>query len=802
MRANSATSHVVTLLVASALLLLAPLAAPSPLLSGAAAQSDEFDDEFDDEFEDRQRAETQPRTGGARRSLADDLAAEDDEFGGGGGGDVEAEPETDGDDEAAPTREPEPAPREGRATDARGDLLSTNGSRAWRQRRFVLHNTYGGPVGGLHVVDAGSGPSQTFRVGLLTDFWFANRFFDQSERAPEDPQDENAHIGGSLSLSYTPFDFLEIYGSIRSYANSNPIESPALFQVLGDSTLGVKAFYEVVPWLTLGGDIGIHLLNTVGDIGLVGDSTSLSFRVNAAADLRAVEGVEFPLIARLNLSYFYDRSSVLTDQVERARYDALPTAGPDARRRCYDESGECDEDRHLLSRVERFALNINRTDFFDIGIGLEMPIFAMENFYVSPIVEWNVRVPVNSRSYSCLWIPAGPGGTTPAPGQDGCLEFQGFGAWPSTLTLGVRVQPPIRGLGITFAVDIGTSGQTFVRELSGTAPYNVFLGLSYAYDTMPPPAEVVEREVERRVEVRVPPPVRGRLVGTVVERGTTTPVANAIITFGGTDLTALSAGADGRFTTYELAPGEVRVSISHPEYNSADCAGTIPAEGGDVAVSCSLEALPRLGLVRGRVISDAGQQVAGARITVTGPQGFSAITDPNGGFARQGLPPGTYSARVESDAHLITTASFDVRPRETAEPTITVVSRPTRSQIQLRARELVIRRQINFATDSAEILPDSIPLMTEIADALMRHPEIATMEIQGHTDNRGGGPHNLELSQQRADAVRQWLVSAGVAADRLTARGYGDTRPVAPNITAGGRARNRRVQFMITTRSE
>lgn len=785
MRLNT-TSHVVTFLAACALLFVAPLAAPSSLATTAHAQSGEFDDEFDDEFEDRQRPAARGRT------LADDLAEEDEFEGGGSSRDEDVEETT---SRTETQREASPPPPEGRPTDARGDLLSSNGSRAWRQRRFVLHNTYNGTVGGLHVADAGSGPSQTFRVQLLTDFHVAGGFL----RAPgSDPalSDENRHIGGSLSLSYTPFDFLELYAAIRSYANSNDTESPALFQVLGDSTIGFKAYYEVLPWLTLGGDFSVYFLNTVGDIGLVLDSTSLNFRLNASMDLRALEGVEIPLIGRVNLGYYYDRSSVLTDQVEQARYDALPTVGPDARR------SYADEDRHLLTRVERFALNINRTDFFDVGLGVEVPIFVMENFYISPLVEWNVRVPVNSRNYSCLWIPDMPGGSTPAAGQDGCLEFQGFSAMPSTLTLGVRVQPAVRGLALMLAVDIGTSGQTFVRELAGNAPYNVFLGLSYAVDTVPPPAEVIEREVERRVEVSIPPPVRGRIVGTVVERGTTNGIANAIVTFPGSELTALSTGGDGVFRTYELAPGQVRVSIAHPEYHSADCAGTIPEAGGDVNVSCSLEALPRLGIVHGRVIGDNGQPVSGATVNVTGPQAFQVLTDPNGGFARQGLPPGTYAARVESDAHLITTASFDVRPRETAEPTITVVARPTRSQVQLRARELTIRRQINFATDSAEILPDSIPLMTEIADALLRHPELTGIEIQGHTDNRGGAQHNMELSQQRADAVRTYLVNAGIAADRLTARGYGDTRPVAPNITAGGRARNRRVQFIITSRAE
>ena len=87
--------------------------------------------------------------------------------------------------------------------------------------------------------------------------------------------------------------------------------------------------------------------------------------------------------------------------------------------------------------------------------------------------------------------------------------------------------------------------------------------------------------------------------------------------------------------------------------------------------------------------------------------------------------------------------------------------------------------------------------LTEIADTLIRHPEIRRVEVQGHTDNSGTPEHNKVLSEQRAEAVRAWLVQHGVAADRLVARGYGQEKPLVPNVTAGNRARNRRVQFII-----
>ena len=763
-----------------------------PLAGGQLAASAQSFDEFDDAFEDRQRTPP-PATTTATTTTATTTTR---------GGEFDDEPTTATTTTATTTSTTSSTPvarhvegrlEDGHAYDARGDLLHSAGTRAWRRRRFNLQNTWGGSVGGIHVIDAGSGPSQTFRVGLMTNFFVQNGFLN--------PGDHDEHIGGALSLSWTPFDFLEMYASIASYANSNNMESPNLFQVLGDSLVGAKAYFEVVPGFTFGGDVSVALLNTVGDIGLVAQSTSVGVRLNAALDLRAIQGVEFPLIARLNLQYFYDASAMLTNGVENARYNALPTTGPNARMSFQNEN------RQLLSRVERFALGINRTDFINIGVGLEfpieLPIASLPDFYISPIIEWTLGVAVNSRSYNCLFIPSGPGSTTPRMGEDGCIAHQGFGSYPSTLTLGVRIQPPgdFRGLGITLAADIGTTGassSSYVRELAANAPYNVILGLSYAYDVLNEPPELHEVSVERVVEHQIPPPPRGRVVGTIIEQGTTTPVANAVIAFPGRELTALSGGPEGHFTTYELDPGEVTFAVSAPLYHDGNCAATIAAAGGDVTVTCELEALPRLGSVLGHVVGDTGGSVGGATVTVTGPQPFTTTTGPGGDFVHSDMQPGVYTARVESPEFLITQATFTVVARQQATPEITVVARPARSQVRVTAREITIRRQVNFVTDSAEIVADSDAILGEIADVLLRHPEITRVEIQGHTDNRGGHDHNQDLSQRRAESVRDWLVSHGVDSSRLEARGYGDTAPVAPNITTSGRARNRRVQFIIT----
>jgi outer membrane protein OmpA-like peptidoglycan-associated protein len=97
-------------------------------------------------------------------------------------------------------------------------------------------------------------------------------------------------------------------------------------------------------------------------------------------------------------------------------------------------------------------------------------------------------------------------------------------------------------------------------------------------------------------------------------------------------------------------------------------------------------------------------------------------------------------------------------------------------------------------------MDDSTALMEEVADVMNRNPDIKKIEIQGHTDNTGTREHNQTLSEQRATSVREWLTGHGIDGGRLEAKGYGQSQPLAPNVTARNRARNRRVQFVIRER--
>jgi len=102
---------------------------------------------------------------------------------------------------------------------------------------------------------------------------------------------------------------------------------------------------------------------------------------------------------------------------------------------------------------------------------------------------------------------------------------------------------------------------------------------------------------------------------------------------------------------------------------------------------------------------------------------------------------------------------------------------------------------VNFATDSAELIPASESVLDYAVATLKKHPELV-IEVHGHTDSRGTAKHNLVLSQHRAESVMSYLQEHGVT-NTLTAKGYGEDRPIADNATAEGRLQNRRVSLHV-----
>mgnify|MGYP001612187486 CR=1 FL=1 len=112
--------------------------------------------------------------------------------------------------------------------------------------------------------------------------------------------------------------------------------------------------------------------------------------------------------------------------------------------------------------------------------------------------------------------------------------------------------------------------------------------------------------------------------------------------------------------------------------------------------------------------------------------------------------------------------------------------------------EGVVLRGVNFKTGSAVLTERSKTILNEVASSLNSRGNSKTqIQISGHTDNVGDAGYNEELSRERAESVRQYLISRGVDDDRMSAEGYGENKPMTSNSRESGRAKNRRVEFRI-----
>ena len=109
-------------------------------------------------------------------------------------------------------------------------------------------------------------------------------------------------------------------------------------------------------------------------------------------------------------------------------------------------------------------------------------------------------------------------------------------------------------------------------------------------------------------------------------------------------------------------------------------------------------------------------------------------------------------------------------------------------------KPMLVLRGTNFAFDSAALTEEGIAQLADVVKSLKANPNVS-ISVEGHTDSVGPDAYNLRLSQRRAEVVETYLVGKGIAEDRIEARGFGESKPIADNNTAEGRAENRRVEI-------
>jgi hypothetical protein len=344
-----------------------------------------------------------------------------------------------------------PLPAESEAQD--GPPHGTVAERA----RFATRN---GASGGLSLVDPSSGEPGSVRIQLTLDSFPEDDFLHEGEGVGQGRQ--------ALAAGFTPARYVELYGALLGSGTSSEDSALGSLHSQG-AVLGAKTWTKALAPVHLGGDIRFELHNELGGQLPALKATSVGMRFASALDLR--EAADLPLRIRGNLEYLLDNSALAAEDVEQARYRELST--PDNR---------FDETRHLLSRFERYALGVSRVDTLSIGLGAEAMLELGSEASLHPMLEWRVGLPVNRRGFNCALPPDDDAGTAQNE-ADSCASDAGFAAWPSVLSAGVRVVPPLRGLTLGLGAEIGTSGTTdFVHELSPVSPLVVMFSIGYTDD--------------------------------------------------------------------------------------------------------------------------------------------------------------------------------------------------------------------------------------------------------------------------------------------------------------------------------
>jgi len=196
---------------------------------------------------------------------------------------------------------------------------------------------------------------------------------------------------------------------------------------------------------------------------------------------------------------------------------------------------------------------------------------------------------------------------------------------------------------------------------------------------------------------------------------------------------------------------------------------------------------------------------AGATVTVNGPNGApqTVTTDASGKFNLKLDSVSNYSFRAERAGDFAARTTLSTVGRKPSQDQLPNLTNDIQLPVTLTLNKIILARAIEikdilYDYNKYDIRPDAAIRLDTLVQTLVDNPKIS-VELSSHTDSRGKDAYNLKLSQQRAQAAVDYIVSKGISKSRITAKGYGETRPLVPNAkTEAEFQRNRRTEFKVT----
>ncbi len=627
----------------------------------------------------------------------------------------------------------------------------------------------GGPIGLLHTITGDAGNTHSFRASINFGFFQANSFLIKGNSFVAG--DKNSRFMGDLTVSYTPWKYIEIYAALFNQSNKNERvdagrTDPQVILSLGDFAFGLKGRYPVHKSFDLALHAGVRFLNSVNGISFDGKSTNFAIDLVGSFDVRKI-AEKVPLRFHLNVGYLLDNSSNL-----------FP-------------SGQCGQstnnDACIRSRVvETFAYGVGYQRL-RLALAVDVPLL-LGPVGLQPFFEYHNEIALGDGDATIRRTLSNDPKVTDARLTSRTMQY---------LTIGFRLRP-VAGLIFTGAVDVGLTSPGFVYG-PPTAPWNVMLGLQYAYDGMAAKrsrTKVVTRTVLREIAAA---PAEGRVRGVVRDAATKKALSGVLLKYpnGKATLTPQATGEDGTFVSYGLPAGAAWLEVSRDEYETQKISTDVRANAESPVEVLLVAKPPQAGTAKVKVTDEAGQPV-NATVRFVAPQGaiVDGDPDPSGGYQAR-LPGGDYTVDVVANGYLSKPRQMQVTAGQLQTLDVQLRKKPKVSHVSLGKGEIILKGVIHFDTNGTDVKPDSSQLLDEVIDILVANPQIKRVRIEGHTDNRGVPAKNVELSKGRARSVMSYLVKQGIDAARLESEGYGASQPLVPNMTNANRAKNRRVAFKI-----
>lgn len=179
-----------------------------------------------------------------------------------------------------------------------------------------------------------------------------------------------------------------------------------------------------------------------------------------------------------------------------------------------------------------------------------------------------------------------------------------------------------------------------------------------------------------------------------------------------------------------------------------------------------------------------------AQVTFRGMEGEQVVAAQGSGYEFHVSSPASYRVVIEAPGYVSTMEKLDVTDYSMKALEMNFKMQPVERGTKVNLKNVL------FVQSKTDLLPESFPELDVVVDFLKNNPGVS-IELAGHTDNRGVAKDNIELSQARADKVKAYLVSKGISEKRITGKGYGGSHPIASNEQEETRKLNRRVEFTI-----